>query len=92
MSITRYNRIFNFSSAIVILYNALCLANAALSIDILGVIISKTAIIYLIFAVGTLCYKISLTRYYFLGKYAIINLVLHCIFTVSGMVLILITA
>ncbi len=91
MSITRYNKIFNFSSAVIILYNALCLINAVLSIEILGGIISKTAVVFIIFAVGMLIYKISLTRYYFLGRYAVINLILHCLFTVSGILLILIT-
>ncbi len=90
MGVTRYNRIFNFSIAIIVLYNILCLANAFLSIDILDSIISKSAIIYLIYAVGMLFYKIKLTRYYFLGTYAIVNLVIHGVLIGLSMVLIII--
>ena len=77
MGVSRYNRVFNFSLAIIVLYNILCLANTVLSISVLGSIISKSAIFYLIYAIGILCYKIHLTRYFFLGSYAVKNLVAH---------------
>lgn len=90
MGVSRYNRVFNFSLAIIVLYNILCLANTVLSISALGSIISKSAIIYLIYAIGTLCYKIHLTRYFFLGFYAVKNLVAHGVLTGLSAALIII--
>lgn len=90
MGVSRYNRVFNFSLAIIVLYNILCLANTVLSISALGGIISKSAIIYLIYAIGTLCYKIHLTRYFFLGSYAVKNLVAHGVLTGLSAALIII--
>lgn len=90
MGVSRYNRVFNFSLAIVVLYNIICLAGVVLSIDILDSIISKSAIIYLIYAIGTLCYKIHLTRYFFLGSYAVKNLVAHGVLTGLSAALIII--
>ena len=90
MGVSRYNRVFNFSLAIVVLYNIICLAGVVLSIDILDSIISKSAIIYLVYAIGTLCYKIHLTRYFFLGSYAVKNLVAHGVLTGLSAALIII--
>lgn len=90
MGVSRYNRVFNFSLAIVVLYNIICLAGVVLSIDILDSIISKSAIIYLIYAIGTLFYKIHLTRYFFLGSYAVKNLVAHGVLTGLSAALIII--
>lgn len=90
MGVSRYNRVFNFSLAIIVLYNIICLAGVVLSIDILDSIISKSAIIYLIYAIGTLCYKIHLTRYFFLGSYAVKNLVAHGVLTGLSAALIII--
>jgi hypothetical protein len=90
MGVSRYNRVFNFSLAIIVLYNIICLAGVVLSIDILDSIISKSAIIYLIYAIGTLCYKIHLTRYFFLGSYAVNNLVAHGVLTGLSAALIII--
>ena len=90
MGVSRYNRVFNFSLAIIVLYNILCLANTVLSISALDSIISKSAIIYLIYAIGTLCYKIHLTRYFFLGSYAVKNLVAHGVLTGLSAALIII--
>ena len=90
MGVSRYNRVFNFSLAIIVLYNIICLAGVVLSIDILDSIISKSAIINLIYAIGTLCYKIHLTRYFFLGSYAVKNLVAHGVLTGLSAALIII--
>lgn len=90
MGVSRYNRVFNFSLAIVVLYNIICLAGVVLSIDILDSIISKSAIIYLVYAIGTLCYKIHLTRYFFLGSYAVKNLIAHGVLTGLSAALIII--
>ena len=62
MSVSQYNRIYNLSLAVIVLYNIALLADVILSaVDISG-IISKSAIIYLIFALGMLWYKVHLTR------------------------------
>ncbi len=90
MGVSRYNRVFNFSLAIIVLYNILCLANTVLSISALDGIISKSAIIYLVYAIGILCYKIHLTRYFFLGSYAVKNLVAHGVLTGLSAALIII--
>ena len=90
MGVSRYNRVFNFSLAVIVLYNIICLANVVLSIEILDSIISKSAIIYLIYAIGILCYKIHLTRYFFLGSYAVKNLVAHGVLTGLSAALIII--
>ena len=81
MGVSRYNRVFNLSLAVIVLYNIICLASVVLSIEILDSIISKSAIIYLIYALGMLCYKVHLTRYFFLGGYAVKNLVAHGVLT-----------
>jgi hypothetical protein len=89
MGVSRYNRVFNLSLAVIVIYNIICLASVVLSIEILDSIVSKSAIIYLIYAIGTLCYKIHLTRYFFLGSYAVKNLVAHGVLTGLSMFLII---
>ena len=90
MSVSQYNRIYNFSLAIIVLYNIALLADVLFSAVDLGGIISKSAIIYLIFALGMLWYKIHLTRKFFLGNDVIYNLIAHGILTGLSIVLILI--
>ena len=77
MGVTEYNRKFNFTLGLVVLYNVLCLADVILGLPALDSIISKTAVIYLALAVVLLVYKIQLTRKFFLGRYAMINLIVH---------------
>ena len=77
MGVTEYSRKFNFTLALVVLYNVLCLADVVIGLPILDSIISKTAIIYLVLAIALLVYKIQLTRKYFLGRYALNNLIAH---------------
>lgn len=90
MSVSQYNRIYNLSLAVIVLYNIALLADVILSaVDISG-IISKSAIIYLIFALGMLWYKIHLTRKFFLGNDVIYNLIAHGVLTGLSIVLLLI--
>ena len=77
MGVTEYNRKFNFTLALVVLYNVLCLADVIIGMPALDSIISKSAVFYLILAIALLVYKIHLTRKYFLGRYAMINLIVH---------------
>ena len=89
MSVSQYNRIYNLSLAVIVLYNIALLADVILSaVDISG-IISKSAIIYLIFALGMLWYKIHLTRKFFLGNDVIYNLIAHGVLTGTSIVMIL---
>lgn len=90
MSLSQYNRIYNFSLAVVVLYNIALLADVLFSAVDLSSIIGKSAIIYLIFALGMLWYKVHLTRKYFLGNDVIYNLIAHGVLTGLSMVLILI--
>ena len=48
MSLSRYNRIFNLSLAIVVIYNILFIANVIFDFAALDSIIDKTAVIYFI--------------------------------------------
>ena len=89
MSVSRYNRIFNFSLVIVVLYNILCVADMILSSVDLGSIIKYSAVFYLIFAVATLICKIQLARKYFLAC-AIPNCIVHLVLTIVSIVLLFI--
>ena len=90
MSVSQYNRIYNLSLAVIVLYNIALLADVILSaVDISG-IISKSAIIYLIFALGMLWYKVHLTRKFFLGNDVIYNLIAHGVLTGLSAALIII--
>ena len=92
MSVSEYNRIYNFSLAIIAIFNVVCLADVVLaSMDLSG-IISKVAVFYLIYAFGMLGYKVHLTRKYFLGNDVIYNLIAHGVLTATSIVFILITA
>ena len=92
MSLSQYNRIYNFSLAVVVLFNIICLADLFLkSVDISG-IISKASLVFIVYSFGMLGYKIHLTRKYFLGRDVIYNLIAHAVLTVSGIVFILIAA
>lgn len=90
MSVSQYNRIYNLSLAVIVLYNIALLADVLFSAVDLGGIIGKSAIIYLIFALGMLWYKIHLTRKFFLGNDVIYNLIAHGVLTGLSMVLLLI--
>ena len=87
MSVSRYNRIFNFSLVIVVLYNILCVADLILSSADLGSIIKYSAAFYLIFAVVTLICKIQFARKYFLAC-AIPNCVVHLVLTIVSFILV----
>lgn len=89
MSVSRYNRIFNFSLVIVVLYNILCVADMILSSVDLGSVIKYSAVFYLIFAIVTLVCKIQLARKYFLAC-AIPNCIVHLVLTIVSIVLLLI--
>lgn len=90
MSLSSYNRIYNLSLGVLVLYNIVCLADMFLaSVEISG-IIKYSAPIYLIFALGMMYYKVRLTRKYFLGNDVIYNLIAHAVLTVLSIVLILI--
>jgi hypothetical protein len=91
MSITRYNKIYNLSLAIIVIYNILCIAGMILAMPVIDSIISKSALIYIAYAVGMLGYKIYLTKEYFLGNYAIFNLIAHGVLMALSILLILIT-
>ena len=86
MSVSRYNRIYNFSLALVVLFNILCVADMVLTLGIVG----KIAVVYLIYALGMLAYKVHLTRKFFLGNDVIYNLIAHGVLTLSSIVMILI--
>lgn len=90
MGVTRYNKIYNFSLAVIVLYNVLCLAGIVAALPVIGSIISKSAIIYIIYSVAMLCYKIHLTRKYFLGNYALFNMIAHGVLTGLSVLLILV--
>ena len=91
MSITRYNKVYNLSLAIIVIYNVLCIVGMLLAMPAINNIISKSALIYIIYAVGMLGYKIYLTKEYFLGNYAIFNLIAHGVLMALSILLILIT-
>ena len=91
MSITRYNKVYNLSLAIIVIYNILCIAGMILAMPVIDSIISKSALIYIAYAVGMLAYKIYLTKEYFLGNYAIFNLIAHGVLMALSILLILIT-
>lgn len=92
MSLSSYNRIYNLSLGVIVLYNIMCLADIiSSSVDLAGVI-KSSAVFYLIFAFGMLIYKIQLTRKYFLGGGVIVNLIVHAVLTIISLVLILIVA
>ena len=86
MSVSRYNRIYNFSLAIIVLFNVLCIAEMVLTLGI----VSKIAVFYLLYAFGMLWYKIHLTRKFFLGNDVIYNLVAHGVLIGLSIVLMLI--
>jgi hypothetical protein len=86
MSVSRYNRIYNFSLALIVLFNILCVADMVLTLGIVG----KIAVVYLIYALGMLAYKVHLTRKFFLGNDVIYNLIAHGVLTLSSIVMILI--
>jgi hypothetical protein len=86
MSVSRYNRIYNFSLALIVLFNVLCVADMVLTLGI----VSKIAVVYLIYTLGMLAYKVRLTRKYFLGNDVIYNLIAHGVLTGSSIVMILI--
>ena len=86
MSVSRYNRIYNFSLALIVLFNILCVADIVLTLGIVG----KIAVVYLIYALGMLAYKVHLTRKFFLGNDVIYNLIAHGVLTLSSIVMILI--
>ena len=86
MSVSRYNRIYNFSLALIVLFNILCVADMVLTLGIVG----KIAVVYLIYALGMLAYKVHLTRKFFLGNDVIYNLVAHGVLTLTSIVMILI--
>ncbi len=91
MSLSRYNRIFNLSLAVVVLYNILCLAGIIFTSAVLDGIISKSAVIYLVFAFGMLAYKIYLALKNFIGsKDTIINLIAHAVLAIMSLILIII--
>lgn len=85
MSVSRYNRIYNFSLALIVLFNVLCVADMILTLGI----VSKIAVVYLIYALGMLAYKVHLTRKFFLGNDVIYNLIAHGVLTGTSMVMIL---
>ena len=90
MSVSRYNRVFNLSIVAIILYDIVLLADVILGLEALGSIIGVTSIIYLILAIVSLIYKIKLTSKYFLGKYAIVNLIVHGVSIGAGALLLII--
>lgn len=85
MSVSRYNRIYNFSLALIVLFNVLCVADMILTLGI----VSKIAVVYLIYALGMLAYKVHLTRKFFLGNDVIYNLIAHGVLTGTSIVMIL---
>ncbi|MBQ7296175.1 MAG: hypothetical protein IJW86_08310 [Clostridia bacterium] len=90
MSLSSYNRIYNLSLAVVVLYNIMCLADIILSGVNLISVIEYSAVVYLIFAFGMLIYKIQLTRRFFLGNDVIYNLIAHGVLAILSLILILI--
>ena len=89
MSVTRYNKVYNLSLAIIAIYNILCIAGMILSMPVIDSIISKSALIYIAYAVGMFGYKIYLTKEYFLGNYAIFNLIAHGVLAATSIILII---
>ena len=89
MSVSRYNRIYNLSLAVIVLYNITLLADVLFSAVDISNIISSTAVVYLIFTFGMLWYKIHLMRKYFLGNDVIYNLIAHGVLTGLSIVMIL---
>lgn len=90
MSLSRYNRIYNLSLAVVVLYDIMCFVDLILTSVNLINIIKSSAVIFLIFAFGMLFYKVHLTRRYFLGGGVIINLIIHAVLALISIILILI--
>ncbi len=91
MSLSRYNKIYNISLGIVILYTLMSFIALITKIEILGSIISATGFIYALFAAVMLWYKIHLTRKYFIGGSVIINLIVHGVLMGISFLLILIS-
>lgn len=89
MSLSRYNRIYNISLGVIIIYTLMSLVALITKIEILSNIISATGFIYAVFAAVMLWYKIHLTRKYFIGGSVIINLIVHAVFMVLSFVLII---
>ncbi len=89
MSLSRYNRIYNLSLAVIVLYNIMCIADLVLSLELSG-IIKSSAVFYLAFTFGMLIYKIQLTRKFFLGNDVIYNLIAHGVLTGLSIILIMI--
>lgn len=91
MGVSKYNKIFNWTLALVILYDVLALVNVITDIPALDGIISKTAVIFLIFAIGTLVIKCYLALKNFIGsKDTIINLIVHLLLIFASIVLVLV--
>lgn len=87
MSLSRYNRIFNLSLAIVVIYNILFFADVIFDFAALDSIIDKTAVIYLIFAFGMLVYKIYLAFKNFIGsKDTIVNIIVHMVLAITSLI------
>lgn len=90
MSIPSYNRIYNLTLSIVVLYNVVCIADMILACFDISNIIMYSAAFYLIFAIVSLICKIQLARKYFLSC-AIPNIVAHLVLTIVSVVLIIIS-
>lgn len=91
MSLSRYNRIFNLSLAIVVIYNILFIANEIFDFAALDSIIDKTAVIYLIFAYCSLAYKIYLAFKNFIGsRDTIINIIVHMVLAITSLIFVII--
>ena len=91
MSISRYNKVYNLSLAVIILYGIVLLADVVLASVNLGSIVGISAVVFVVYSVSMLFYKIHLTRKYFLGNYAIVNLVAHGVLMGVDALLILIS-
>lgn len=91
MSLSRYNRIFNLSLAIVVIYNILFIANVIFDFAALDSIIDKTAVIYFIFAYCSLAYKIYLAFKNFIGsRDTIINIIVHMVLAITSLIFVII--
>ena len=90
MSITRYNKIYVLSLVITALYCVLSLVGIFAKLPIIDDIISKSAIVYIVYSAGMLVYKIKLMKRHFLGSYAIVNMVSHGVLLGLSVVLVLI--
>ncbi len=96
MSLSRYNRIFNLSIAVVIFYTVINVLYLITSGNMpLGSLVktldSFTWHIYSIFALGTLAVKARVSMKYFIGaRSTIINIVLHAVFSLISIILVLV--